>query len=298
MDLSSPPVHDHELNRQSWNEATKQHRTHQPELISDYVDKGRNKLFAEDLELLGELQGKQVLHLQCNDGQDTVSMARWLRPRQVHGVDISDSAIDFAEELRDKMLAKACFDPGTDVCFTRCDVLEYLNDPANRSSVDVVYSSYGTVNWLCDLTAWAEGIASVLRPGGRFVIIDFHAVAMALDLKTMTLKDNCLGGARYPSTDGVSDYVGQDPAFQNSSPAVEYAWGVGDIVSSLLATKKLQVQSLTEYPYVNGWAMYADMRPYPDPSVPQVERRDTGTPGLDGLPQDSRWGVVSTSGLF
>ena len=303
MALPTKPCPEHELNRQSWNAATKQHRLHKPQLVSDYVDKGRNQLFAEDMALLGDLNGKDVLHLQCNDGQDTVSIARWLRPRQVHGVDISDSAIELAQELRDEMLARACFHAGTQVSFSRRDVVEYLNDPGHSSSADVVYSSYGTVNWLSDLTTWAKGIANVLRPEGRFVIIDFHAVAMALDRATMKLTDDCLGGTPCPSPGGVGDYVGQDATFQNPKPAVEYSWGVGDIVTSLLATERLQLQALAEYPYINGYEIFADMRPYSDSAACHRSPRDCGTAsdqtaGFHGLPQDSRFLPPSGSPLL
>ena len=292
MDGSSAALREHELNRQSWNAATEQHRTHKPGLVSNYVDKGRNNLFTEDVELLGNLVEKDVLHLQCNDGQDTVSIARWLKPRQVHGVDISDSAIKFAEELRGRMLTENCFPAGTDVRFTRRDVVEYLNDPANSSSADVVYSSYGTVNWLSNLTTWADGIAKVLRPGGRFVIIDFHTIAVSLDWQSMKLTDDCLGGVECPSESGVSDYVGQDATFQNPNPAMEYAWGVGDIVTSLLATKQMQLQSLTEYPYINGWMIHPDLSAYPlttSEAHQDVADSTALTPGYEGLPQNARY---------
>ncbi len=46
-------------------------------------------LFAEELELLGPLTDRRLVHLQCNAGQDSISLA--LRGATVTGVDISDT---------------------------------------------------------------------------------------------------------------------------------------------------------------------------------------------------------------
>ncbi|HRF95233.1 MAG TPA: hypothetical protein PLZ51_08560, partial [Aggregatilineales bacterium] len=61
--------HMHEANRQSWNKATAQHLTHRPDLIEKYKA-GWNNLYPEEIALLGNVQGKNLVHLQCNDGQD------------------------------------------------------------------------------------------------------------------------------------------------------------------------------------------------------------------------------------
>ncbi|MFD6512630.1 hypothetical protein [Rhodococcus sp. NPDC060176] len=51
-------------------------------------------LFPEELALLGEIDGSSILHLQCNSGQDSWSLAAL--GANVTGVVLSDSAIDFA----------------------------------------------------------------------------------------------------------------------------------------------------------------------------------------------------------
>jgi len=86
----------HEANRASWNAATLAHNSHKGDQAS-YLREGGCTLFPEELTLLGDLQGKDLVHLQCNAGQDTLSLAR--RGARVTGVDISDEAISFAREL-------------------------------------------------------------------------------------------------------------------------------------------------------------------------------------------------------
>ena len=160
----------HEQNRLSWNAATAAHNSHKGDQAA-FFRAGGDTLFPEELELLGELEGRDLLHLQCNAGQDTLSLAR--RGARATGVDISDEAVRFARELSAAS--------GIAATFERADVYDWLDAAAHEGrSFDVVFSSYGTVVWLSDLGAWARGIAGVLRPGGRFVLVEFHPAATML----------------------------------------------------------------------------------------------------------------------
>src|SRR5512133_2945020 len=86
----------HEANRRAWNEATIAHNSHKRDQAA-YLRAGGSTLYPEELALLGDLAGKSLLHLQCNAGQDTLSLAQ--RGALVTGVDISDTAVDFARQL-------------------------------------------------------------------------------------------------------------------------------------------------------------------------------------------------------
>lgn len=41
---------------------------------------------------------------------------------------------------------------------------------------DIVYTSYGIVNWLPDLIQWGQVISQMLKDGGKFVIVEFHPI--------------------------------------------------------------------------------------------------------------------------
>lgn len=86
----------HETNRLAWNEATRAHNSHKADQAR-FLREGGSTLFPEELKLLGDVAGLSLLHLQCNAGQDTLSLAR--RGASVTGVDISDEAIAFARRL-------------------------------------------------------------------------------------------------------------------------------------------------------------------------------------------------------
>lgn len=95
-----------EHNRESWNELTSLH------IKSDFYDlksfkKGNTSLNHVELEEIGEVKGKKLLHLQCHFGMDTLSYARM--GADVTGIDISDESIKVATELSEELSLPAKF---------------------------------------------------------------------------------------------------------------------------------------------------------------------------------------------
>ena len=133
--------HLHEQNRTAWNAATERHNLHKGDQAA-FFRSGGSTLFPEEIELLGDVRGQTLLHLQCNAGQDTLSIASQLSA-VVTGVDISDEAIAFAQQLS--------HDSGIPGEFVRADVYDWLK--ASTRQFDVVFSSYGAVCWLSDVAA-------------------------------------------------------------------------------------------------------------------------------------------------
>lgn len=58
----------HEQNRRSWNAITEVHNSHKRDQ-AEFLRQGGSTLFPEELALLGDLFGRQLLHLQCSCGQ-------------------------------------------------------------------------------------------------------------------------------------------------------------------------------------------------------------------------------------
>jgi SAM-dependent methyltransferase len=243
----------HEENRRSWNEATKAHNSHKGDQAAFFRD-GGSTLFPEEVGLLGDIAGKDLLHLQCNAGQDTLSLARL--GARVTGVDISDEAIAHAQRLS----AESGI-PGT---FVRADVYDWL-DEAEPATFDRVFCSYGAVCWLSDLDAWARGIAKVLRPGGRFVVVDFHPFHGMFDEDWEIAFPYSSEGEAFTWDEGIGDYVAEArealvpwgfeegvEGFANPHPVHEFMWGTGEIVNALIGAG-LVLDVLNEYPYANGY---------------------------------------------
>lgn len=149
------------INRNLWNNKTKVH------FDSDFYDnksfiEGRNSLNSIELELLGDISGKNILHLQCHFGQDSISLSRM--GAKVTGIDFSDKAIEKAKELAQTTHTSAKF-----ICCDLYSLKEHLDE-----KFDMVFTSYGTIGWLPDLSKWASIIKHFLKPKGKFIMADFH----------------------------------------------------------------------------------------------------------------------------
>lgn len=157
-----------EVNKNSWNTRTQYH------IESEFYDvegflKGKISLNSIELNMLGDIKGKKLLHLQCHFGQDSISLARM--GAHVTGMDISDKAIEKANELAGKANQKVDF-----ICCDIYDLPTYLNE-----QFDIIFTSYGVIGWLPDLDKWAQIINRFLKPGGRFIMAEFHPVVWMFD---------------------------------------------------------------------------------------------------------------------
>lgn len=157
-----------EINRRTWNEKTTVHFESEFYNVKEFIQ-GGNSLNSIELDLLGDIKGKRILHLQCHFGQDSISLARL--GAIVTGVDLSDKAIEKGKEL-----AKLC---NVDVNFICCDIYElekYLDE-----KFDLVFTSYGTIGWLPDINKWAKLVSRYLKTDGKFVFAEFHPAVWMYD---------------------------------------------------------------------------------------------------------------------
>jgi SAM-dependent methyltransferase len=257
--------HLREQNRLSWNGVVGAHDSHRGDLAG-FLRAGGSTLFPEELELLGDLGGKSLVHLQCNSGGDSLSLA--MCGAVVTGVDISDAAISSARSLSKEA--------GIPAGFERADVYDWLEEATRVGRrFDTVFSSYGVVCWLPDLDAWARSIAAVLKGGGRFVLVDFHPAADMFDEHWTHARNYPSGGERLPLEGGVGDYVadsegGLTPAgfvegtrdFENPHRCYVFRWGLGEVVT-VIAAAGLRIVALKEYLYANGERPFSDMHELP-----------------------------------
>ena len=254
-----------EQNRLSWNAVAGVHDSHRGDLAG-YLREGGSTLFPEERALLGDFEGKTLLHLQCNSGGDSLSLASL--GAAVTGVDISDEAIHYARRLSSET--------GIVAEFERADIYDWLEEAAlAERRFDIGFSSYGIVCWLPDLEAWARGIATVLEPGGRFVLVEFHPAAEMFDERWNLADAYPSGGEPRLLQEGVGDYVGESgggltPAgfvegerdFKNPHRCHLFRWGLGEVLTAL-ARAGLRIATLQEYPYSNGERHFEGMRQLP-----------------------------------
>jgi SAM-dependent methyltransferase len=175
-------------------------------------------------ELLPDVEGKHVLHLQCATGEATADLVEL--GALVSAVDISAEALDVARERM------------PDVAYVHADVQE-LPLEIRRGRFDLVFTGGGVLVWLQDLDAWATGIASALRPGGHLLLYDAHPVARCLD----------------PLGHWHEDYFDES---REQAPEREQHWQLGQIVAAITGAG-LQLTHLAEFQTLYKW-LHRDRR--------------------------------------
>jgi 2-polyprenyl-3-methyl-5-hydroxy-6-metoxy-1,4-benzoquinol methylase len=220
------------INKESWNKRV------EPHLKSDFYDmenfvKGKNSLNSFELNLLGDVSGKSILHLQCHFGQDSISLSRM--GAQVTGIDLSDKAIEVAQNLVQQL--------GTDTKFVCSDVYDLPN--VLEGKFDIVFTSYGTIGWLPDLDKWAGVISHFLKPEGRFIFAEFHPVVW--------MYDNDFTRVAYSYfNDGTIEETQEGTYADKSAPIfIEYiSWNhsLSEVFTALLG-KGLQIKTFQEFDY-------------------------------------------------
>jgi ubiquinone/menaquinone biosynthesis C-methylase UbiE len=221
-----------EKNRHNWNLRTDIH------IKSDFYDmpgflQGGTSLKKIELDMLGDVAGKSILHLQCHFGQDTLSLARL--GASVTGVDLSDNAISKAKELSQTIGCKANF-----ICCDLYELPQHLD-----KQFDIVFTSYGTIGWLPDLDKWAKIVSRYLKPGGRFVFVEFHPVAWMFDDAFEKV------GYNYFNSGPIEESQDGTYADKTAPVKLEYiCWNhsISEVVNSLIRNG-LEINSLDEFDY-------------------------------------------------
>jgi SAM-dependent methyltransferase len=165
-----------DLNRAWWDERVPLHVT------SDFYDvegfkAGANTLRPFELEEVGDVSGRSLVHLQCHFGLDTLSWARL--GASVTGLDFSAPAVEAARAV--------AADTGLDAQFVAASVYDAPQALGERR-FDIVYTGLGALNWLPDIKAWAEVVARLVAPGGFLYLSEFHPIADVFGDEDLTIE--------------------------------------------------------------------------------------------------------------
>jgi 2-polyprenyl-3-methyl-5-hydroxy-6-metoxy-1,4-benzoquinol methylase len=213
--------------------------------------RGRETLRPFEIEELGDVRGRTLLHLQCHFGLDTMSWAR--RGASVTGADFSAVAIEIARALAGEL--------GIEARFVQSELYELPKHLDGR--FDVVYTSLGVLRWLPDLEGWARIIDHFLAPGGTFYIAEFHPITQVFD-GTEGVADPLIRYSYFPRREPLERPVAgsyADPmARLRADRAFEWLHSLGEIVSTV-AERSLRIEFLHELPYSpERWAAFMERR--------------------------------------
>lgn len=250
--MSGGPSLDHEApdrtsqaileNKALWDEWT---AIHSVSAFYDLEGFKRGGIRLRDFEIaeIGDIAGRDLLHLQCHFGIDTLSWARL--GARVTGADFSGAAIELARGLANEL-------GFPEARFVRSDL--YDLPAVLDGDFDVVYTSRGVLGWLPDVRRWAEVVAHFLRPGGTFYITEIHPVAQAFENDGVAPGELRLAYPYWEHAEPLTFAVRgsyADPTAEVTATS-EHAWdhGLGEIVSALIDAG-LRIESLREYPFVD-----------------------------------------------
>ena len=237
------------VNRANWDERVAIHLG-----AEDYdlgsLRAGRGDLNPIEEAELGPVDRLRVLHLQCHFGRDSLILAQ--RGAQVTGLDFSPPAIAAARELAAELgLAGR-------TRFVEADLYDAQAAIPEPGAFDLVFVTWGAINWLPDIQRWAEIVAWFVKPGGALYLAEAHPAALVLDDAAPRHGDMPGWFAPYfhrePLVlDDPRDYADPTARLRN---ARTYAWihPLGAIVTALLAAG-LTLRWLHEHEAV-AWQMF------------------------------------------
>lgn len=197
--------------------------------------RGKLSLQRHELEDLADIRGKDLVHLQCHIGLDTLSWARL--GAHVTGLDFSEASIEAARQIAQ--------DAGLDAQFVVGDVYEAA--AKLKRTFDVVYTGVGALCWLPDLRGWADVVAALLRPGGQLYLFEFHPMEWMLELNEgggldlhfdyFTPEDGFRDGGAVSYADAAAE--------DQAHPTVQWNHPLGEVVTAL-AKAGLVLEELRE----------------------------------------------------
>lgn len=221
-------------NQHLWNEWTTLHEQSPLYKVEEFKA-GASTLRPIERAELTDVAGKTLLHLQCHFGLDTLSWAR--EGAIVTGVDLSDRSIELARALSAELSLPATF-----VCANLLDLPNAL-----AGQYDIVFTSYGVLNWMRDLNSWAGVVAHFLQPGGIFYIVEFHPFSRVFDSDS---PDLTVANAYFFSEEPFRFEMQGSYAAEGSAPVHGYNWNhsLGEVVNALSGAG-LRIEFLNEFPF-------------------------------------------------
>jgi SAM-dependent methyltransferase len=225
-----------EVNRAWWDERAALHGQDGRVYDTSEFVAGQSTLNPADHDLVGNVTGLDLIHLQCHTGMDTLS---WLRAgaASVTGVDFSAVAIQKATDMA------ATTGLGDRATFVTSDILDVPSDLHGR--FDVAFASIGVICWIEDIDGWMRTAYTVLRPGGRLVLRELHPLwnmTETCDPLRLDFPYVNTGPKRFSAT---GSYAAPDAQTRHND-TVEWAHSVGEVVTAAVDSG-LEIEVLKEY---------------------------------------------------
>ena len=213
-----------DLNRRNWDDRA---RVHGQDRFydSEALVAGASSLTQVEEEALrravGEVEGLEVIHLQCHIGFDSISLAR--AGARVTGLDFSPVSLAKAAALAERS--------GVELALVEADV---CHPPSNLlERFDLAYATIGVLCWIGDIDAWMTAVHHLLRPGGTLVLVESHPFQAMIDTTDPLVLDfpYCFNGPHV--FDNPGSYTDRAARIQ-ATKTVQYAHSLGEVVTAAI----------------------------------------------------------------
>ena len=235
------------VNKARWDEVVALHVASPFYRVKQFLE-GEDSRLPIEREELGPVAGKRLVHLQCHFGLDCLSMARL--GADVTGLDFSSKALEAARAIAGKAGISARFVEGNLYDAPRLLGARY----------EVAYVTWGAINWLPDIAAWAQVVAEVLEPGGFLYMIEGHPFAQTLDQSEITAPIVPTYSYWHKPTPLIFrsevSYTGEAATLENTEMH-EWIHPLADIVQGLIDAG-LRIEFLHEHPRL-AWQLVPSM---------------------------------------
>ena len=224
-----------ETNRANWDERVPIHVSGEFYDVTAFKA-GQERLRPFELSEVGDVAGKDLVHLQCHFGIDTLSWAR--HGARVVGLDFSAPAVEAARGLAGEL--------GLDAEFVEANVYDAQGALGHRT-FDVVYTGLGALIWLPDIRRWAEVVSGLLRPGGFLYLAEFHPITAIFGDDDLSVVHDYFAGEEPDVWDEPGTYADLEAETVHNRT---YEWNhtLSDVVGAVIGAG-LSVELLSEHDY-------------------------------------------------
>lgn len=228
-------------NEQAWNQhnyIALVNRYGQPAELAEKIRQNPMWRLHPFYKYLKDVKGKKITHLMGSNGVKGVALAHL--GAEVKVIDFSRENAAFANEL-----ATAS---NVDLTYIVSDILSLSQEHLNGDQ-NLVLMELGVLHYVLDLYALLEIVKAMLKPGGRFVLHEFHPISTKLITSTGK-KHKVTGNYFTPvierNTVAFTKHM-PDEEQENLSKVVQRKWTIGELITAV-GQSGLVIKVLEEEP--------------------------------------------------
>ncbi|WLD93270.1 class I SAM-dependent methyltransferase [Alkalihalobacillus sp. AL-G] len=226
-----------EQNESAWNQNNYQaliNRYGTPDQVAEKIKRNPEARIGAFYSYMDPVEGKRIAHLMGSNGIKAAGLS--LLGAEVTVVDFSQENAAYAGEVADAT--------GITIDYIVSDVLSLEAE----GDFDIVLMELGVLHYFIDLKPLMQKITSLLRPGGKFVLHEFHPISTKLI--TSNGKKHKVTGNYFDPTIQSRQVAFTKYASNGDTPitnVLQRKWTLGELITAV-AAEGLAIKVLEEEP--------------------------------------------------